>query len=54
VNYAWQDNEYDRDNHNWADRMWLYESGYWHDSAEQAGWFDESGDWHPFDEDEEV
>lgn len=30
-----------------------YWDDYWHDSMEQAGWFDRSGDWHSFDEESE-
>ena len=26
VNYAWQDNEYDCDNYDYADEMWMYEN----------------------------
>lgn len=51
INFAWQDEEYDESQRDFADEMWLYETEYWRDSAEQAGWFDENGDWHPYDED---
>lgn len=26
INYAWQDNEYDCDNYDYADEMWMYEN----------------------------
>lgn len=26
INFAWQDNEYDCDNYDYADEMWMYEN----------------------------
>lgn len=28
INYAWQDDEYDHDNYDYADEMWMWENCY--------------------------